>query len=218
MSCYAKIGNFGYNDSESTDPVRYCLAFGLDKNFGGSDAGKYGPASTPCQLYMAQKCSKNWDEACNSYYMENTLNHYAPTYHPNNALGINGGKTSLGDSLVLNSAAERYCEFPGCDRVGEQFDPLTANSPMIYKNVLKCGQKTCGMVCKAPANQDDNMLKMCLKSDKLGTNACKLVLNSMCKNSKDSIPADSELGKYCLKYNSTKVASSCKCNGFRPCS
>ena len=72
MSCnrsfpYVQISKFGssLNQKLTIDPVAASIYKDPDSNFDiGATAYLYGPSRQNAQLYMAEKCSRNWDGAC----------------------------------------------------------------------------------------------------------------------------------------------------------
>ena len=129
---YRKIGNFGSNRSLSNNPFSYCLVDSIDNKFDHAPVGDlYGPDSKNCQVFMAEHCSKNWDEACEIYEKGNTKRAY-----PNDARMIKDTSgllvgMPLGKTLIGSAAERRFCKFNGWQEVNQPFDPTVADSPWI---------------------------------------------------------------------------------------
>lgn len=133
-SNYRPIATLGSNAyTPSTNPISYCLTDRLDSGFGhGSISNIIGPNSAPCQQYMAQYCSEQWDSWCEAA-SRNSCNDY-----PNQVQGCNGSGDiackglNLGEALIRNVASEKYLIAMGnCHRVYEPFDPTVPTSPMV---------------------------------------------------------------------------------------
>ena len=151
---YQKIYNFGQGSSQdiNNDPVTYCMGKTIDISFQhGTD--QYGQHCKPCQIYMSQRCSKNWDNICEM------LSYNTSTSYPNSIQKCNGINQVLnknmtaGQILLYNTFAQKYLSetIGGYERT-EAFDPNVASSPMItytyggisiyevkdYKNIDNC--------------------------------------------------------------------------------
>ena len=61
---YARIATFGQlNPVLRTDPVGYSIYKDIDSSFDiGPTSRLFGPEQPNSQLYMAEKCAKNWDD------------------------------------------------------------------------------------------------------------------------------------------------------------
>lgn len=130
---YRQISCFGSNNSSVNDPLTYCMTDTMDKDFIHSPVGNlYGPSSKNCQLYMAQRCAQKWDGFCENYYQNQKSKQYPNTVQNCNAFNqVECGNVNLGETLLLNTAVNKYCRFPGAKVQEFPFDPTVANSPMI---------------------------------------------------------------------------------------
>jgi hypothetical protein len=138
---YAKIKNFGSNRMTPMDnPLSYCLQDGLNQKFlHGSSSVGLTPQSTECKLFMAQYCAKNWDNFC-EYASSNPDSAFSFGSVPS----LVGGNqsNSLGNTLILNTAKEKYMvSVKNCCKVSRPFDPTVAMSPNITYLENSSGQE-----------------------------------------------------------------------------
>lgn len=134
----------------------------MDKAFQHSPNGEqYGPSSRPCQLYMAERCAKNWDGFCEYSYVYNGASGEWPNNQsrPNTmqppAWAALQPNTSAGDQLLANAAERRFCEYPSCVKRCEPFDPLNPNSARItwFENPVG---GSCVPVCRVDPGSVDS--------------------------------------------------------------
>jgi len=109
---YQNISSFGYQVKELAvnNPLSYCLSSGMDNSFmHGGHAGKILNRGTkPCQSYISEYCSNNWDEYCeleskNDSRLFNSLNTEQNTL-TNATVGLTAGEV-----LMYNTAYEKIC-------------------------------------------------------------------------------------------------------------
>lgn len=133
---YQNISSFGYQVKELAvnNPLSYCLSNGMDNSFmHGGHAGKILNRGTkPCQSYISEYCSNNWDEYCeleskNDSRLFNSLNIEQNTLN-NSTVGLTAGEV-----LIYNTASKKYVirREGSCKLVSTQFDPTVASSPMF---------------------------------------------------------------------------------------
>jgi hypothetical protein len=133
---YQNISSFGYQvkDLAVNNPLSYCLSTGMDNSFmHGGHAGKILNRGTkPCQSYISEYCSNNWDEYCeleskNDSRLFNSLNTEQNTL-TNATVGLTAGEV-----LMYNTASKKYVirREGTCKLVSTQFDPTVASSPMF---------------------------------------------------------------------------------------
>jgi len=167
MSCnrsfpYVQISKFGttLNPKLSIDPVAASIYKDPDASFDiGATAYLYGPARVKSQLYMAEKCSKNWDGACEF------LSRNQDTSKPNTGKIASPlfttvqppGKETIGDYLVENASVRRFCDLSSCAITQEPFDPTNPNSVWVSSYGC-CGDSPCLPVCLPPENPDEDLL------------------------------------------------------------
>ncbi len=183
---YSQIKYFGSNNSSTNDPLTYCLVQNWDKNFTHSPTGDlFGPYSEKCQLFMAERCSKEWDGFCEYYYQNQNTQQYPNTVQGCDSVNdvVCKGLT-VGETLLTNAAERRFCKFPGCTMKSEPFDPNIANSPWITYRVGNCdtGNQNCVGVCTVdPRTIDqDSVMNKCLENPK----ACMTTLANICNTSR----------------------------------
>lgn len=158
---YIKLSNFGHiNPVLKTDAVAYSIYDDIDAYFDiGPTAKQFGPSSEKSHLYMAERCSKNWDGACEMMSRNDKI-------ALSNVGGINSktfyirpppSDLTIGDVLVDNSGVRRFCDLSSCSISQESFNPLDPDSPIIKKY----GQSNCGKcqpVCMPPDEPDKDIL------------------------------------------------------------
>lgn len=166
MSCnqsfpYVQISKFGkLNPVLTVDPVASSIYKDPDSSFDeGELSVLYGPRTRNSQLYMAERCSKNWDGACEylSRNMDDTSTNAAKipsALFPTNYIP---GKQTIGDILVENSAVRRFCDLSSCSIQAEPYDPTNPNSVWV-KSYGCCGYEPCLPVCMPPDNPDSDIL------------------------------------------------------------
>jgi len=130
-SNYRKIINFGSNaPSAVNNPVSYSMGDTVDNLFTHGSIAKTidSPYSRNSQVFMADKCSKNWDKYC-EYASANTNTSYPNTIANNKV--YQDFQLTAGEILIHNTAAKKYRINPDCNQKCEPFDPLVPTSPMI---------------------------------------------------------------------------------------
>ena len=156
---YVPLKNFGTALSPAlrTDPVGWSIYRDVDSMFDeGSMSHVYGPASETSQCYMAERCAKNWDGACEllSRNGDTTKPNIglvdSPVFRPNEP-----GTMTIGEYLVLNSATRRFCNFDSCSIQEEPYNPNDPTSPLV-KRIGSDSSKPCLPVCRVPANADND--------------------------------------------------------------
>lgn len=168
MSCnrffpYVPIAKFGnsMNPVMSIDPVASSIYKDIDADFDiGEMAINYGPRTKGSMLYMAERCSKKWDGAC-EFLSRNQDNDAicnqakisSPLFRRVNVPGTQ----TIGDILVENSAVRRFCDLSSCAVTSEPYDPTNPNS-VWTKQYGCCGTTTCLPVCMPPENPDSDIL------------------------------------------------------------
>lgn len=148
---FFEYGNPINNQVESpfnaSNPLTYCMfpTMGTSFQHGSSIAQDLTTTYNPkCEAFMAERCSLQWDGFCEAY---KTLN--IDTYWPNSAVidsraytfaqqYLKNNRPTVGEILIRNTVNIKFLEFPGVSPDMEQFDPNTANSPLIkmYSNYI----------------------------------------------------------------------------------
>ena len=158
---YTPLRNFGRALAPQlrTDPVGYSIYRDTNSFFDeGSLAHTFGPATVSSQAFMAERCSKEWDGACellsrnNDTSKPNVALVNSPAFQPNAP-----GTMSIGDYLVLNSAIRRFGNFDTCVVQEELYNPNDPTSPFVKTYGNKCS-RVCMPVCKVPENPDADII------------------------------------------------------------
>lgn len=135
---YIQLSSFG-NSKVNTlpiynnDPLTYCIGNTISQRFNhGSNADIYGQNSNPCQVYLSQRCARNWDNICefaSCKEINAEYNEVPDTMFAGNKeiIGL-----SSGDILLRNTAQEKYrIAMLNCTLKTEPFDPINPSSPYI---------------------------------------------------------------------------------------
>lgn len=167
MSCnrsfpYAQISKFGanLNPKLTLDPVGASIYKDVNSSFDiGDTAVLYGPKHENSQLYMAEKCSKNWDGACEYLSRDNTDTNCnsGKIGSPLFSTLLPPGKANIGDYLVENASVRRFCDLSSCSVSQSPYDYTNPNSPMVSSYGC-CGMSECLPVCMPPENPDQDIL------------------------------------------------------------
>lgn len=136
-STISQLGKSVNYKSEQTDPLTYCLYPDYNSQWihGSTSSNLLNtPYCAPCQSYMADRCSKNWDNACDIYTANN-----CDTYWPNTAaIDVASQKRAQhflqytptsGDNLIRNSAERHFFTYPEAIAKASTFDPNVTESP-----------------------------------------------------------------------------------------
>jgi len=196
-SGYVPNRNFGTALSPAlrTDPVASSIYRDVDSFFDiGSRAWAAGPASEEAQLYMAEKCSKNWDGACEFASRNNDISKpnvglvQSPLFQQNAP-----GTLSIGDYLILNSATRKFCNMDSCSITESMYNVNDPTSPMV-KKIGSMTTHPCLPVCVPPENPDQDMLlnKVLNEPQKYTDLLLNMYVN--CKNNRDAYK-DTRIGK-----------------------
>jgi hypothetical protein len=209
-SNYMNYTRFGgskqMNCNGNNDPLTYCLAQTPDKNFQNSPYGIFlGPESRSCQLYMGDRCAKNWDGFCQYMYDE----YKNPGSFPNNRVRpdlfssrpfnqVSSG--TIGDQFLNNVLQQKYCQFPNCIKKCEPFNYLDPDSPKVSYYINPNGTR-CVPVCNMvdPKTVDsDPVMNLALAN----VNACSDTLINICNTSRNQgiDLTGTRLGSVCSKY------------------
>lgn len=157
-----------YEEDISDSPVDMCVFSDVNKSFAGGVLGyRYGPTNENCQLYMADRCAKQWDGVCDLAAQNSDASFPNNATIRGNAMAnpqtITGGST-VGAQLLHNAAQRRFCTFKDCDVQQFPFDPTNLDSPMVTRiNRNKYG---CMPSCSVdPSTIDrDILMNRCLEN------------------------------------------------------
>jgi hypothetical protein len=136
---YAKITSLASNSQVlngqyyNNDPLTYCLGNNISQRFNhGGNADIYGQNSKNCQIYLAERCAKNWDDICEYAYNARTNDEYQTRADIMGAGHYQIQGLSPGEILLVNTAYKKYLiKMHNCEAITEPFDPLVAASPYI---------------------------------------------------------------------------------------
>jgi len=159
---YIKLSNFGHiNPVLKTDAVAYSIYDDIDAYFDiGPTAKQFGPSSEKSHLYMAERCAKNWDGACElmSRNEQKALSNVGGINSSTFYIRPPPSDLTIGDVLVDNAGVQRFCDLSSCSFTQESFNPVDPDSPMIKKyGAMDCGKK-CNPVCMPPNDPDKDVL------------------------------------------------------------
>ena len=191
MAQYLPYDNYGPPDPLEADPYAQCLT--QDFFYSGN---ALGPFSRACKLYMSERCSKNWDNAC-EVYSQNEI----PDYPSELTTSFEDMYTRLpeGQKFIRNTADAKFCTFTGpeCYATFSDFNPMAPNTPTLTQYGGIC-YKVCDKFDETSANSP--VIQKCLQSPGL----CGDTLKGMCYEAgkrtgsgKSSLPAGSALAGYC---------------------
>lgn len=160
---YVPIAKFGasMNPVMSIDPVAASVYKDVDSDFDiGEMAIRYGPRSKESMLYMAERCAKNWDGACEFLSRNRDANAVCNQARISSPLfrRINPPNSeTIGDILVENTAVRRFCDLSSCAVTSSPYDPTNPNSVWV-KQYGCCGTTTCLPVCFPPDDPDNDIV------------------------------------------------------------
>jgi hypothetical protein len=159
---YVQISKFGttLNPILTIDPVASSIYKDIDSSLDiGDSAYLFGPATTNSQLYMAEKCSKEWDGACEflSRNNDNTKCNSGRISSPLFPTVYAPGRQTIGDFLVENAGVRRFCDLNSCSMTQESYDPRNPDSVWVTSYGC-CGYTQCLPVCLPPEDPDNDML------------------------------------------------------------
>jgi hypothetical protein len=157
---YARIATFGQlNPVLRTDPVGYSIYKDIDSSFDiGPTSRLFGPEQPNSQLYMAEKCAKEWDGACellsrnNDGTKCNAGKIESPLFKTPSPPGM-----TIGDFLVENSAVLKFCDMSSCKMTHESYNPMDPSSPYVT-SYTGDGYTECLPVCRPPSNPDADLV------------------------------------------------------------
>lgn len=205
MSCnqsfpYVQISKFGKNLNPvlTVDPVASSIYKDPDSTFDiGELAILYGPRTKNSQLYMAEKCSKNWDGAC-EFLSRNIVDTCPNSAKVQSALfqTVNRpGTQTIGDILVENASVRRFCDLNSCALQSEPYDPTNPNS--VWVTSYGCGgTEPCLPLCMPPDEPDsDILMNKVLDKPELHTDLLVNMYKNVMKNNLRQKYANTRIGQ-----------------------
>ena len=210
-SSYMPISQFGntkQNQTNFNDPLTFCLADTMDKNFQHGAMGvTAGPRSSKCQAFMAERCANKWDGFCEYFYRKHRSNNEWPntrvwpdTFTPKFWTDQTSTLT-IGDQLLKNAAETKYCEYPACAPYTEPFDPTNPNSAKVtYWRARDGSGGGCIPVCRVnPATvNDDVVMNHMLANPNAASNTIINICNTSRREGTDL--SGTKLGRVCDRY------------------
>lgn len=104
MSKYTKILDFGTKPFPNNDPVTFCLGDDVFKHFNHGSNLSIGQNNKSCQIYLADRCARNWDGVCDAA-SNNKLS--IGTVNVNMLANVQSNKRLTPYQLLLKNTAER---------------------------------------------------------------------------------------------------------------
>jgi hypothetical protein len=191
MSNYVRINEFGFKQPDN-DPASICaFSTNIDKSFEGGVMGyQHGASSLNCQIYMADRAAKNWD-----WYAENLSFNPEPLptmINPGYDVELNQIK-NLGDAFLVNTAYQKYCQFPGARYIQENLFPTNASSPII--NIRVGGIPECTV---DPNTIDDDLLMEKILHRQIGDDLLLNIWNTSMRKGVDI--TNTRVGRYIKQF------------------
>jgi hypothetical protein len=188
---YISINQFGGQQPEN-DPATICaFSTNIDKSFEGGVMGyQHGASSLNCQTYMADRSAKNWDIF--SEHLSYNTEPLPTLINPGGDVELNGIK-NLGDAFLINTAYQKYCEFPGAQYVKENLFPTNASSPVI--NIRHGGVPVCTI---DPQNIDDDILMEKILHRQIGDDLLLNIWNTSARKGIDI--RNTRVGRYIMQF------------------
>lgn len=180
-SSYASFQSFAptLNEQVVTDPVAWSLygnTLNAQFSIGSSGNKKYGPQGVTPQLYMAERCSLNFDGVCDMVSRDPTIlrsniaSIKSPSFPPS------GQIQSVGQALLDNAGQRRFGDLSGCTQRKQVFNDQDPKSP--YVTSLSSPNE---VPCYPPKNPDqDRLLNRILDEPE----AHMVLLTNMYKNTR----------------------------------
>lgn len=198
---YSQIDRFGasfYNSNPvyNNDPMTMCLGTNPAQMFAhGGNVDSYGQDSMPCQVYLSQRCAKNWDRACDVASMQTD----PAVATMGDGAGVVG--MSSGDMMLRNTAMEKYRvsmrtgenATNQCQVRSEPFSTLIPSSPILTHYVGDC----IGEYAVDPATIDsDPVMNRILDRPHMFTNILNNIRDTMIRNGTFRNLEGTRLGSY----------------------
>jgi hypothetical protein len=181
------------------DPATFCIGTNASQAFNhGSNAAIYGQNSPECQIYMSQRCAKNWDRVC-----EYAASHRANEEYATRADTMGQGMKSVidlspSDVLLRNTAMEKYrIRMHGgrnCELKTTQFDPINPSSPfMSYYVGSGCVPE---FAVDPDKIDDDPVMNRILSNPKIAMQMLVNIKNTMTRHGTIHLLAGTRLGNF----------------------
>jgi len=194
---YLPYAQYGPAEPLEADPYAQCLTG--DFFYSGNSLG---PASTACKIFMAQRCAKEWDNACEVYAL-NTK----PNMPSELTTSFEDIYTNLpeGQKFVRNTADRKYCTYTGpkCFATFSDFNPMAPNTPVLTQYGGECF-KICNKFGQGV--EHDAVISKCLDHPGL----CDETLLGLCyeaARTRHALDPASSLGNFCATKGAQSSAA-----------
>ena len=205
MSQYAVIKSIGCN-SYMSNPLSYCIGDNMGQNFlHGSNSDIYGQYSRPCQQFMAEYCTENWDKFCEALSMDTT--HTQPEMGNSQFCNNGGFNLTSGEQTIRNTALWKYLYqmYNGVLKA-EPFDPLTANSPLIHSwESSDCGQMVPVYIVDPLTIDQDPVMDKLLARPYIAPDVLQNIYNTMLRQGTLSQLENTKLGQFYARFPPDQV-------------
>lgn len=185
-----------YSKDVTSNPVDMCLFSDVNKSLvGGVLGARYGPANENCQLFMADRCAKNWDSVCDVAALNRQATYANNATIRGNAAAAPGeitGGSTIGSQLIHNAGQRRFCQFSNTNIQQFPFDPTDYSSPVVTR-ILR-SQFGNNPICTVNPSTIDNDTLMNRMLDDPGTSM--ETLSNICRNMKGKLNG-TRLGRFC---------------------
>ena len=185
-----------YQEDMTDNPVDMCVFSDVNKSLTGGVLGyRYGPSNENCQLFMSERCSKNWDSVCDIASKNSTAQYPNTATIRGNAQGspleITGGST-VGAQLIHNAGQRRFCKFSNSNIQQFPFDPTNLSSPTVTR--INRSQYGNNPVCSVDPRSIDSDILMNKMLDDPSTSMD--TLTNICSKMKGKLNG-TRIGKFC---------------------
>lgn len=194
-SSYASFQSFAptLNEKIVTDPIAWSLygnSLNAQFSIGAAGQNKYGPQGEKSQLYMAERCSLNFDGVCEMVSRDQTIlrSNVASIRSP--SFPASDQIQTVGQALLDNAGQRRFGDLSWCNLSKQKFNDQDPNSP--YVTSISSPNE---VPCYPPQNPDqDRLLNRILDEPE----AHMVLLTNMYKNTRKNKDAykGTRIGKF----------------------
>lgn len=111
------------------DPVHACISY---DPFASTGTKYNNPSDEGCQYLLVEKCSKDWDDVCDTYYINRSLDTTRFTPSSLSILQTQSCPQNFGHSFLVNTAVVAFFDNIGTEYT-EPLNPLDPSSISITK-------------------------------------------------------------------------------------
>lgn len=167
---YTPLRQIGKGDW-SNNPMTYCAGSSLDTIFRHTNGDIHTNASLNCQTYMANYCSKDWNDICEAQSQNRV---------PINYMYMND--ITRGDLLVRNTAKHKYITHmsSNCSLMLQPFDPHDPESPPVGEWLANRGGGQCipTYAVKPEGLDNDPVMNKLLEKPQIGIDILLNIYNN----------------------------------------